>query len=410
MKPFSGRLSRYGSVLLFPLAMVIYDFSAYLTTDLIQPGIIHIIRELQADITLAPASVSLYMAGGLALQWLLGPLSDRIGRRPVLLTGAMIFALACLSMIFVTTIEQYFIARFIQGTSICFISTVGYVSIQEAFDEKDSIRIMAALTSIVLLAPVIGPLAGAALMSFMHWKLLFAIIGGMSLMAWVLLMFKMPETVKRQGQGFHPGDVLSDFISAFRHPVVLTGALALSFGNLPMITWVALSPVILIEDGGMSPGMYAWTQVPVFGGLIIASIIVAHFIKDPTSPRFIWRTVPVQLSGLCILLLGNLGWPHVWLWSVMGISIYALGIGMLYPVLFRFALFSHSLPKGTVSATINIVALSFMAASVELARWIYFQAGGRMTFHCLAMVAGIIVMMLVSRLLKLRQQHLNQLA
>ncbi|HFZ1178307.1 TPA: MFS transporter [Klebsiella oxytoca] len=410
MKPFSGRLSRYGSVLLFPLAMVIYDFSAYLTTDLIQPGIIHIIRELQADITLAPASVSLYMAGGLALQWLLGPLSDRIGRRPVLLTGAMIFAMACLSMIFVTTIEQYFIARFIQGTSICFISTVGYVSIQEAFDEKDSIRIMAALTSIVLLAPVIGPLAGAALMSFMHWKLLFAIIGGMSLMAWVLLMFKMPETVKRQGQGFHPGDVLSDFISAFRHPVVLTGALALSFGNLPMITWVALSPVILIEDGGMSPGMYAWTQVPVFGGLIIASIIVAHFIKDPTSPRFIWRTVPVQLSGLCILLLGNLGWPHVWLWSVMGTSIYALGIGMLYPVLFRFALFSHSLPKGTVSATINIVALSFMAASVELARWIYFQAGGRMTFHCLAMVAGIIVMMLVSRLLKLRQQHLNQLA
>ncbi|MGU5744281.1 MFS transporter [Klebsiella quasipneumoniae] len=410
MKPFSGRLSRYGSVLLFPLAMVIYDFSAYLTTDLIQPGIIHIIRELQADITLAPASVSLYMAGGLALQWFLGPLSDRIGRRPVLLTGAMIFALACLSMIFVTTIEQYFIARFIQGTSICFISTVGYVSIQEAFDEKDSIRIMAALTSIVLLAPVIGPLAGAALMSFMHWKLLFAIIGGMSLMAWVLLMFKMPETVKRQGQGFHPGDVLSDFISAFRHPVVLTGALALSFGNLPMITWVALSPVILIEDGGMSPGMYAWTQVPVFGGLIIASIIVAHFIKDPTSPRFIWRTVPVQLSGLCILLLGNLGWPHVWLWSVMGTSIYALGIGMLYPVLFRFALFSHSLPKGTVSATINIVALSFMAASVELARWIYFQAGGRMTFHCLAMVAGIIVMMLVSRLLKLRQQHLNQLA
>lgn len=59
-------------------------------------------------------------------------------------------------MIFVTSIDQYLIARFIRGTSICFISTVGYVSIREALMKKESIRIMAALTSIVLLAPVIG--------------------------------------------------------------------------------------------------------------------------------------------------------------------------------------------------------------------------------------------------------------
>ncbi len=408
MKLALGPYIRFSRILLFPLAMVIYDFSAYLTTELIQPGIIHIIREFEADVALAPASVSLYLAGGLALQWLLGPLSDRIGRRPVLLTGAIIFALACFSMIFVTSIDQYLIARFIQGTSICFISTVGYVSIQEAFDEKESIRIMAALTSIVLLAPVIGPLAGAGLMNFLHWKLLFAIIGAMSLLAWALLIFNMPETVTSQGRGFRPGEVFSEFVRAFKQPVVLTGALALSFSNLPIITWVALSPVILIDDGGMSRGAYAWTQVPVFGGVIIASIIVARFIKDPTSPRFIWRTIPIQLTGLLVLLAGNIAWPHTWWWSVSGTSLYALGTGLLFPVLFRFALFSHSLPKGTVSATINIVALSFMAASVEVARWVYFQAGGRIAFHCLALIAGIVVIMLVSRLLKLRQQHLLQ--
>ncbi|HIB5369879.1 TPA: multidrug efflux MFS transporter MdtM, partial [Klebsiella pneumoniae] len=205
-----------------------------------------------------------------------------------------------------------------------------------------------------------------------------------------------------------PGEVFSEFVRAFKQPVVLTGALALSFSNLPIITWVALSPVILIDDGGMSRGAYAWTQVPVFGGVIIASIIVARFIKDPTSPRFIWRTIPIQLTGLLVLLAGNIAWPHTWWWSVSGTSLYALGTGLLFPVLFRFPLFSHSLPKGTVSATINIVALSFMAASVEVARWVYFQPGGRIAFHCLALIAGIVVIMLVSRLLKLRQQHLLQ--
>lgn len=76
---------------IFPMALILYDFAAYLTTDLIQPGIINVVRDFNADVSLAPASVSLYLAGGMALQWLLGPLSDRIGRRPVLIAGALIF-------------------------------------------------------------------------------------------------------------------------------------------------------------------------------------------------------------------------------------------------------------------------------------------------------------------------------
>ncbi len=73
-------------------------------------------------------------------------------------------------------------------------------------------------------------------MNFLHWKLLFAIIGAMSLLAWALLIFNMPETVTSQGRGFRPGEVFSEFVRAFKQPVVLTGALALSFSNLPIIT------------------------------------------------------------------------------------------------------------------------------------------------------------------------------
>lgn len=137
MHRISHWLSRHAAALFFPAALILYDFSAYLTTDLIQPGILHVVRDFNADVALAPASVSLYMAGGMALQWLLGPLSDRIGRRPVLLTGALIFTLACLATQFTTSMTQFLIARFVQGTSICFIATVGYVTVQEAFEEKD---------------------------------------------------------------------------------------------------------------------------------------------------------------------------------------------------------------------------------------------------------------------------------
>lgn len=68
----SRLFARHSATLVFPIALILYDFSAYLTTDLIQPGIIHVVRDFNADVALAPASVSLYMAGGMALQWLLG--------------------------------------------------------------------------------------------------------------------------------------------------------------------------------------------------------------------------------------------------------------------------------------------------------------------------------------------------
>ena len=187
-----------------------------------------------------------------------GTLSDRIGRRPVLLTGALVFALACVSMLFVTSREQYLVARFIHGTSICFISTVGYVSIQETFGEMDSIRIMAALTSIVLLAPVIGPVAGAALMTFIHWKWLFAILGAFGLVAWSLLLFKMPETIISQARGFKPGEVLCYFIAAFRHPVVLTGSLAVAFGNLPKGTVSATLNIMALGIIALSIEITRW--------------------------------------------------------------------------------------------------------------------------------------------------------
>lgn len=211
--------SQRATTLFFPMALILYDFAAYLTTDLIQPGIINVVRDFNADVSLAPASVSLYLAGGMALQWLLGPLSDRIGRRPVLIAGALIFTLACAATLLTTSMTQFLVARFVQGTSICFIATVGYVTVQEAFGQTKAIKLMAIITSIVLVAPVIGPLSGAALMHFVHWKVLFGIIAVMGLLALCGLLLAMPETVQRGAVPFSAVSVLRDFRNVFRNPI-----------------------------------------------------------------------------------------------------------------------------------------------------------------------------------------------
>ncbi|MHA7848188.1 MFS transporter [Serratia sp. D1N4] len=386
--------------LFFPISLILFEFAAYLTNDMVQPGIIDIVKEFNADVSLAPASISVYMAGGMILQWLLGPLSDRIGRRPVLLTGALLFTLGCIATLFTHNMEQYLLTRFIQGTSMCFIATVGYVAVQEVFGEKDGVKMMGLITSVTLIAPIIGPLAGAAFIQIAHWKGMFALIALLALAASIGLWRNMPETVTAKRGTFSLAGIATDFKQVFRSPCFLAGAFAISCAYIPMMSWVATSPVILIDDGGLSSAQYAWTQVPIFVAVILGSLMVAKLVGEQPSDRILWAGLPIQLVGLSVALLGNLFIPHVWAWSIIGVSLYAFGIGMTFPILFRRTLFSSSSPKGTVSASLNIIVLSTIALSIELGRWIY-QHGNKELFHSMGLVAGVLSLIFLVRFLRL---------
>lgn len=104
------------------------------------------------------------------LQWLLGPLSDRIGRRPVMLTGVVWFIVTCLATLLAQSIEQFTLLRFLQGVSLCFIGAVGYAAIQESFEEAVCIKITALMANVALIAPLLGPLVGAAWVHVAPWE------------------------------------------------------------------------------------------------------------------------------------------------------------------------------------------------------------------------------------------------
>ncbi|WP_058912113.1 MFS transporter [Entomohabitans teleogrylli] len=379
---------------LFPAALILYEFAAYLTNDMIQPGILYVVRDFNADPSLAPASISLYMAGGMVLQWLLGPLSDRIGRRPVLIAGAAIFTLACLATLATQTMTQFLIARFIQGTSMCFIATVGYVTVQEAFSETTAIRMMSIIISITLVAPIIGPLLGAVFLHLAHWKMMFGAIAVMSALGGIGLLLYMPETVQQRGQRFSLSAIWRDFRSIIANPVFLSGTLTITAIYIPLMSWVAISPLVLMQDRGLSSTGYAWSQVPVFGCVIVGNLLSGYLAGKNAHHKVLRRSAPLLVAaGPLALALDHLlsgGWPG----PVAGMSLFALSVGLMFPVLFRLTLFSDSAPKGTVSATLNIILLALMALGIELARWLW-QQWGSDTFHLMTLAcAGLSIIAL----------------
>lgn len=239
------RLGR--QALLFPLCLVLYEFSTYIGNDMIQPGMLAVVQEFQVGNEWVPTSMTAYLAGGMFLQWLLGPLSDRIGRRPVMLTGVVWFIVTCLATLLAQTIEQFTLLRFLQGISLCFIGAVGYAAIQESFEEAVCIKITALMANVALIAPLLGPLVGAAWVHILPWEMMFVLFAVLAAISFVGLQRAMPETATRLGEKLSVKELGRDYRLVLKNLRFVAGALATGFVSLPLLAWIAQSPVIIIS-------------------------------------------------------------------------------------------------------------------------------------------------------------------
>lgn len=388
---------------LFPLSLVLFEFATYIAHDMIQPAMLQVVGDFNASADWVPTSLTAYLAGGILLQWLLGPLSDRIGRRSVLLAGVAFFVLTCLGTLFTQSIGQFILMRFLQGMSLCFIGAVGYAAIQEAFNETLSIKLMALMANVTLIAPLLGPLAGAIFIHYAPWKAMFALFAFLAALAWWGLWRSMPETASARGEAFSIHRLLSDYRQVFTNKQVIYGSMAIGFLTLPLLAWVAQSPVILIQDAAMTPWQYGWLQVPIFSGLIVGNIILSLLSGKVKIHTPIWLGLLPIVTGLSLAAVTMQLAEKNWNWTIGGLSLYAMGTGLVNAGLYRLTLFSSSIGKGTVAAALGLITILLFALGIELAKRLYFLSGdfsgnGAFTLYNLTCgIAGTILALLFLR-------------
>ncbi|EON3356113.1 MFS transporter [Yersinia enterocolitica] len=380
--------------LLFPLCLVLFEFAAYIANDMIQPGMLAVVADFNASIEWVPTSMTAYLAGGMFLQWLLGPLSDRRGRRPVMLVGVAFFVVTCLAILLVTSIEQFIAMRFLQGIGLCFIGAVGYATIQESFEEAVCIKITALMANVALIAPLLGPLAGAALIHVAPWQFMFVIFAALGAISFVGLWRAMPETASRQGEKLSIGAMWHDYKQVLTNRRFLCGSLALGFASLPLLTWIAQSPVILISGEQLSTVEYGILQVPIFGALIIGNLTLAKLSGKTSVPQLIRYGAGPMIIGLMIAAGSTLYSSHAYLWMTTGLSLYAFGIGLANAGLVRLTLFSSDISKGTVSAAMGMISMMVFTLGIEFAKVAYLW-GNSGIFNLFNLISGFLWLGLV---------------
>ncbi|EPW7975376.1 MFS transporter [Cronobacter turicensis] len=383
----TGRLGR--QALLFPLCLVLYEFSTYIGNDMIQPGMLAVVEQYQAGVEWVPTSMTAYLAGGMFLQWLLGPLSDRIGRRPVMLAGVVWFIVTCLATLLAQTIEQFTVLRFLQGISLCFIGAVGYAAIQESFEEAVCIKITALMANVALIAPLLGPLVGAAWVHAAPWEMMFVLFAALAAISFFGLWRAMPETATRLGEKLSLRELGRDYKAVLKNLRFVSGALAIGFVSLPLLAWIAQSPVIIISGEQMSTYEYGLLQVPIFGALIIGNLVLAKLTARRAVRSLIVMGGWPIVAGLALASLATVISSHSYLWMTAGLSVYAFGIGIANAGLVRLTLFASDISKGTVSAAMGMLQMTIFTVGIEVSKhaWI---GGGNALFNLFNFASGLL--------------------
>lgn len=355
---------------MFPLALVLFEFAVYIGNDLIQPAMLSITQEFGVSATWAPSSMSFYLLGGASVAWLLGPLSDRLGRKKVLLAGVAFFTICCLLILLTHNIEQFLALRFLQGIGLTVISAVGYAAIQETFEERDAIKVMALMANISLLAPLLGPVLGAFLIEHISWHWGFVAIASVSFLSWFGLKKFMPSVQEsRAKQPF--SYIFDDFKKVFSNRRFLGTSLALPLVAMPLMLWIALSPVILVDELKLSSLQYGLAQFPIFFGLIAGNIVLIKIMDRFALGKTILVGLPIMFLGTLFLILGVI-WPlYLVPCLLIGMTLISFGEGISFSVMYRFALMSSEVSKGTVAAAVSMVMMMSFFIIIELVRLMY---------------------------------------
>ncbi|GLZ42538.1 multidrug effflux MFS transporter [Actinokineospora sp. NBRC 105648] len=247
-----------------------------ISMDLYMPALPELATELDTSDSLAQATMSACMLGLALGQLVVGPLSDRFGRRKPLLAGVALFAVLSLVCAVAPSIELLLAARFFQGLSGSAGIVVALAVARDLTEGVELVRLLAMLTTVGALAPIVAPVVGGQLAPLIGWRGIFAVLAGIGVALFLLALTALPESLEpadrhARGSGHEFGAVLRDRL-------FLCFLLAGACGGTAFFTYLASISFVLQDSYSMSPQLFsvcfaANAVMSVVGALINRSVV-----------------------------------------------------------------------------------------------------------------------------------------
>ena len=259
---------------------------APLSIDMYLPAMPQIASELSVSAQQAGQSVSVFFSGIALGQLVAGPLSDRFGRRSVILVGILLYIAGSVAALLTASFPLLLGARIAQALGACAIMVAGRSVVRDRLDHVESARLFSLLALIGGLAPVLAPSMGNLIMAFAEWRgifLVMAITGGLVLMATlVLLPESRSDATRQQAISENP---FSAYAALLRQKMILGTILAAGLNSACMFAYIANSPAVLMDGYGVSPTNFGFLFAMNSAGLVAANQLNRVLLKTRTPEK-----------------------------------------------------------------------------------------------------------------------------
>jgi DHA1 family bicyclomycin/chloramphenicol resistance-like MFS transporter len=329
-----------------------------LTADLYLPSLPSMKRALHADTSLVQLTLSLYLVGFACAQLVLGPLSDRFGRRPVLLCGIALYIIASLGCTLAPDIEALIAVRFVQALGACSGAVLGRAIVRDLYDRSRAASMLAYIGMVMAIAPAIAPFFGGILEVTFGWRSNFVAMAAFGTAVGVAVWTMLAETNRFPDRdALKLGRLVVNYGRLLRNTAYLAyvAIVAASFGGL--FSWISGSAFVLIETFRIAPDRFGYYFMVVVVGFMVGSYVSGRLATRIGLDGLLLVGVSVQaVAGLSIMafVLAEVGGAIAVVGSA---ALYFAGCGLTLPNGLAAALTPFPRMAGAASALVGFTQM-----------------------------------------------------
>ena len=321
-------------------------------------------RVMAADVGRVQLTLSVFLLGFAVAQLVYGPLSDRFGRRPVLIAGIAVYAAASVACAAAPTIEVLIAARFFQAVGACAGGVLARAVVRDVHGRARAAKVLSYMATAMATGLLLAPMLGGYLVVWFGWQAVFLVLAALGVLLVALVAVLLPETNTRPDRdATRPGQVARNYLSLFSSPAFFGFTVANGFVFSGLFAFVSGAPFVLIDHLGLAPQDFGLTFGVVVAGYICGTFISGRLTMALGLERLMGTGCALALVaglGLAALAVAGVDRPAA---VVVPMFFYLVGMGMVMPNAMAGAIGPFPEMAGAASALMGFLQMTMAGAA-----------------------------------------------